>query len=100
MSHHIFQEPVFLDAEVHDFVTSLCLMRSGIELKVATAQCCLLIIDIGATQKSLYASHKLRELKRLNEIVVGTDAQSRHDVVCRVEGRKHEHGETVALLLA
>ena len=92
MPHHILEKSVFLDTEVHDLVTSLCLMRGGIELKISTAQGCLLIIETGATQKRFNASNKLRKLKGLDEIVVGTDAQSSHDVVCRVEGCEHEQG--------
>lgn len=68
MSHHIFQQPVFLDAEVHHFVSSLCLMRSGIELEITAAQCCLLVVEPGPSQKRFNASNKLRKPKGLDEI--------------------------------
>lgn len=63
MPHHILEKSVFLDTEVHDLVTSLCLMRGGIELKISTAQGCLLIIETGATQERLNARDEFRKLK-------------------------------------
>lgn len=46
-------------------MSSVSLMRSGIELEITAAQCRLLVVEPGPSQKRFYAGDKLCELKGL-----------------------------------